>query len=577
MSTKAFLFILILLSGNICIAQRRSENTAEKPSGKVLSFDDSTQVTELFFAGLGEKAKQNSRQATTYFKQILEIDPANDATLFELATIYHADNQEKEAERLVREALNKKPGNEWYWVLLSDIYKKTNNLAQLNQVFDELIKIAPNKDDYYFDKANGLLGQNKVDDALKVYDILEKKHGLSEELVDARQRIYQKQGKTGAATQELEKVVKNNPSGSRNSIELSQLHIKAGNKDKALQVLQEAKNSDPGNASVSIALADLYRSQGKADEAYSELKSAFENPSMDADSKIKVISSLVPKLGDDKIKEQATALAAILVRVHPNNSQAYAIAGDVSLKQDNFTAARSAYKKALELNGQDYQIWDNLIAIEAGESDYDAVIKDGEEALTLFPSQAALYLYTGLAYAQKNNYTKAVSYLKNAASLETEDKDRQARIYAGLGESYNGLKNIKDSDLAHEKALQFAPDNTYALSSYAYTLALRGENLDKAALMARRSTELKPNTSSFEDTYAWVLFRQKKYKDARTWIEKAIKDEKTGAAAQFDHYGDILAQMGEIEPAVQQWTKAKNAGLKSEKLDRKINEKKYIE
>ena len=472
MNKKALFFILILLSGNICLAQRRAEAPVAKSTGKELNEEENIQITELFFLGLGEKAKQNSRQAAVYFKQVLTIDPANDATLYELAAISHADGQEKEAERLIREAINKKPGNEWYWVLLSNVYKKTNNFAQLNQVFDELIKIAPNKDDYYFDKATSLLGQNKADDALKVYDLLEKKHGLSEDLADARQRVYQKQGKAGSPTEELGKVVKSDPAASGNS---------------------------------------------------------------------------------------------------------NAIAGDLLMKEGNFAEARNAYKKALERNSEDYHIWDNLIAIESNELDYDAVIRDGEEALTLFPSQAALYLYTGLAYAQKNNYTKAVSYLKNAAGLETEDKDRQAKIYAGLGESYNGLKNNKDSDLAHEKALQFAPDNAYALSSYANTLSLRGENLDKAALMARRSTELKPNTPSFEDTYARVLFRQKKFKDARTWIEKAIKNQKTVNAIQFDHYGDILAQSGEVELAVQQWIKAKNAGLKSEKLDRKINEKKYLE
>lgn len=472
MSKKTLLFILIVLSGDICLAQRRAETPVAKSTGKELNEEENIQITELFFLGLGEKAKENSRQAAVYFKQLLAIDPANDAALYELAAISHADGQEKEAERLVREAINQKPANEWYWVLLSNIYKKTNNFVQLNQVFDELIKIAPGKDDYYFDKAASLLGQNRAEDALKVYDLLEQKHGLSEDLADARQRVYQKQGKLSAPVSELEKVVKSDPAGS-------------GNSD--------------------------------------------------------------------------------------------AIAADALLKQGNSAGARIAYKKALEKNSEDYHIWDNLIVIESDESDFDAVIKDGEEALTLFPSQAALYLYTGLAYVQKNNYTKAVSYLKNAASLETEDKDRQAKIYAGLGEAYNGLKNNKDSDLAHEKALQFAPDNAYALSSYANTLSLRGTNPDKAVLMARRSTELKPNMSSFEATYALVLFRQKKFKDARTWIEKAIKDQKTVNAVQFDHYGDILAQSGEIELAVQQWTKAKNTGLKSEKLDRKINEKKYIE
>jgi predicted negative regulator of RcsB-dependent stress response len=60
-------------------------------------------------------------------------------------------------------------------------------------------------------------------------------------------------------------------------------------------------------------------------------------------------------------------------------------------------------------------------------------------------------------------------------------------------------------------------------------------------------------------------------------MEKAIKNTKGTNATQAEHYGDILIQLGEPVLAVQQWTKAKTNGLKSEKLDRKINEKKYIE
>jgi predicted negative regulator of RcsB-dependent stress response len=88
---------------------------------------------------------------------------------------------------------------------------------------------------------------------------------------------------------------------------------------------------------------------------------------------------------------------------------------------------------------------------------------------------------------------------------------------------------------------------------------------------------LQPNTASFEDTYAWILFRQKSYAEARVWIEKALVSDKDHSAVQEEHYGDIMFYLGDTNAAVENWKKAKENGAKSPVLERKINERKYIE
>jgi hypothetical protein len=44
-----------------------------------------------------------------------------------------------------------------------------------------------------------------------------------------------------------------------------------------------------------------------------------------------------------------------------------------------------------------------------------------------------------------------------------------------------------------------------------------------------------------------------------------------------EHYGDILYLLGEKDLALQQWIKAKSFGAGSENLNKKINEKRYVE
>ena len=125
--------------------------------------------------------------------------------------------------------------------------------------------------------------------------------------------------------------------------------------------------------------------------------------------------------------------------------------------------------------------------------------------------------------------------------------------------------------------MSYNPDNAYTLNNYAYYLSVRGIQLEKAAEMSKHSNELQPDVASFEDTYAWILFKQKKYAEAKTWMEKALAHNKDNSPVQYEHYGDIMFQLGDTDAALKNWQKAKDNGGGSPILDRKINEKKYVE
>lgn len=239
--------------------------------------------------------------------------------------------------------------------------------------------------------------------------------------------------------------------------------------------------------------------------------------------------------------------------------------------------ARVQYQKSLALNDQIYAVHEQLVRIELGDNDLDAAIKDGENALSLFPNQAWMNYLVGVAWMQKKNYSKGLGYVKNATSLEVQDKDLLSQSYSALGDCYHEQKNDKQSDESYDKSLSYNPDNAYTLNNYAYYLSVRGVELDKAEQMSKHSNELQPATASFEDTYAWILFKQKKYAEAKVWMEKALLNDKDHNAVQVEHYGDIMFYLGKVDAAVENWKKAKAYGGQSTVLERKINEKKYIE
>jgi len=573
---KAVNFVAVLSLISCFLAQSAY---AQKPAtaAKPLTTLDSMMVKQLFFSAIREKTIENTKHAAEMFERILQTDPGNDASMFELANIKKSHNDYAGAQPLLEKAVTINPNNEWYWAALADSYEKSNNINKLENVFNQLIRISPDKPDYYFDKANAYLILKRYDDALKVYDQLEAITGINDDIMASRQKIYLKQGKVDQAAAEIEKAIETNPGQMRYYLLLAEIYNSNGLADKALKVLQQAEKLDSNNGMVHLALADIYRDKKNNDASFNQLVLAFSNPDINIDQKVRIISGYFPKFPEPGAKSSALELSRVLTVAHPADAKAYALYGDMLLQNTKYKEAKAAYKKSIELNNQVYAVHEQLVRIELSENDMDATIKDGENALSLFPNQGWMNYMVGVAWAQKKEFKKALGYVNNATSLELQDKDLLSLSFSLLGDCYHSLNDNKSSDAAYEKALSYNPDNAYTLNNYAYYLSLRGESLDKAAQMSARSNELQPNTPSFEDTYAWVLFKQKKYADAKVWMEKALVHDKENSSAKYEHYGDILFYLGNTDAAVDNWKKAKGYGDKSPTLERKINEKKYIE
>ncbi|MDB5023157.1 MAG: tetratricopeptide repeat protein [Mucilaginibacter sp.] len=580
MKQKVSLLLWCLIFPVFVFAQNENSGNGSRVvivAGKPMTNDDSLIVKQLFFSALREKTVENFTLATEEFNQVLQVDPANDASMYELAGIKKLKNNYAEARDLLEKAVTVKPDNEWYWVALADCYEKSNDIARLENVFSELIRIDPDKTDYYFDKANVYFLERKYDDALAVYKQVEQITGVTDELIAKRQTIYLKQGKVDRAAADLEAMIAANPRQIRYYLFLAEVYNSNGLADKALATLQSARKIDPNNGQVHLALADIYRDKKSYEDSFNELTLAFAIPDLDIDQKIKIVSGYLPKFPDPNAKASALELSRLLTAAHPDDYRAYALYGDMLLQNGKYKDAKVNYKKSVALNGQVYQVREQLIRLDLGDNDMDAALKDGQDALSLFPNQAWLNYLVGVAWLQKKDFKKALEYVKNASSLETQDKDLLAQCFSSMGDCYHSLNDLASSDESYEKALGYNPDNAYTLNNYAYYLSVRGLSLDKAADMSRHSNELQPNTASFEDTYAWILFKQKKYADARLWMEKALSHDKDHSAVQFEHYGDIMFYLGDADAAVQNWKKAKDNGESSPILERKINERKYIE
>ncbi len=576
MNKPAYWILGLLMVPALAIAQSSSKATVTAQAQKSLTPADSVAMQQLYFEGLRKKTIEDSKGAGDLFARVLQLDNSNDAAMYQLAMLNKAQNSQADAQQLLEKAVAIKPNNEWYWVALADSYEKTNNLPKLQNVFDQLLRINPEKPEYYYDKASAFYLEKKYDEALGVYSKLEQMTGLTDELVANRQKIYLRQNKLDQAAAEMEKLIETNPDQIRYYLLLAEIYNSNRVPDKALKVLQRAAQKKPDDGLLHLALAETYRSLKNTDASYKELELAFNSSSLDVDQKVRIIMGYVPKFPDASAKASALELSRIAASIHPNEARVQALYGDMLAQNDKLKEAREAFMKSVQLNPEMYIVHEQLVRLDLSENKIDEAIKHGENALSMFPNQAWMNYLVGVSYLQKKNAQQALSYLKNVVAVEPDDKDLASQAYAALGDCYHEIKDNGKSDAAYDKALTYNPDNSYTLNNYAYYLSIRGEQLEKAAQMSKHSIDLQPNTASFEDTYAWILFRQKKYAEAKQWIEKAIEHNKS-SAVQVEHYGDILFYLGKTEDAVANWKKAKQAGASSPLLDRKINEKKYIE
>jgi Flp pilus assembly protein TadD len=182
------------------------------------------------------------------------------------------------------------------------------------------------------------------------------------------------------------------------------------------------------------------------------------------------------------------------------------------------------------------------------------------------------YLFNGIALAQLKRYEEAIETLVMGRDLVVDNKPLLAQFWSSLGDAYHEAKQHERSDDAYEKSLAIEPNNPSTLNNYAYYLSERNEQIAEAERMSLRSNELAPGQPSYEDTYAWILFRAGKFAEARTWIEKAIASGGNDQGVIVEHYGDILYKLGDTAGAMAQWLRAKDLGDTSDALQRKIDQ-----
>lgn len=542
-----------------------------------------------FYFTEGEKffILEDYSKALLYFQRTLEISPENATVHYKVAEVLaHSNKQEDllKASISIENALKLEKKNKYFYLLAANIYNGMTAFDKSAAVYEMMIKEIKGTEEYLYELAAVYQYANKPEDAIKTYNRAESILGINEVSSIQKLRLYLELGKTKEGIAEGEKLVQAFPDDERFIMGFAQVLSQNNLRPEAIKYLEEFISSNPSAGSVKMLLAGLYRDNNQEQKARPMLLELFDNNTIELGSKLIVLGSYNAEINKNKSKglsdpEKETFALTLFEKLKKGNladPSVHILGGDLYLSMGRNRDAQSEYLRAIESGEVNFEVWENLLYLETQLEQFDNVIKHAESALELFPNQSMLHYFNGFAHLRKRHYPDAIASLEQAKKLSSSNPKLAGELSGMLGDAYNATKAYDKSDKAYEDALAINPNNDAVLNNYSYYLALRKTSLDKAEKMSALLIKNNPDNPTFLDTHAWVLYSRQKYKEARKVMERALSTG-NATATHFEHYGDILFQLGDITGAVQQWEKARGLNANSEILNKKIANRQIYE
>ncbi len=444
---KKYLFIVVLVFG-ICLlqpsyAQVDFNKTAEDDLGNV---EDEFQ--EYFFEALKQKGIENYERAVKALQKCLTLNDKLPVVYFELGKNYNKLKNFGAAEEQLKEAISMQPDNVWFLDELYDVYFQQDDIKNALRTIKQLVKYHP---DYKEDLAALYVREERYKQALDILDELDAEFGLSESRDAMRNDIYSITGNADDRIENLEQRIANNPSNEDNHLKLIYRYSQTGDHKAAYKAAKHLLKVKPNSKFVHLALYKFYLQDNKVSEAINSVKIVLTSPEINADAKAKVLKDFVGFVA--KHPEYESDLIDITALVDENkDAQTHSDLGHYYLKAGDKVKALSNFKAALKQTPNDFKLIKDILLLQLDIKDYDAVIKDSERALELYPAQPLLYLVYAVALNNTEAPKQAISQLEMGLDFLIDNPNMEADFYSELSRAYKALNNISKSETFAKKA-----------------------------------------------------------------------------------------------------------------------------
>lgn len=546
---------------------------------RVDSIKDIDRAEDLFMEALKSRTLEKNDTALEQFGLLAAADNLGGTPHFELSRLWLEKRDLPKALSEIKKATQKDALNKWFQVQMADILIYSGKYLEAADIYKRLSDRHSTADDFKEREARLLMAAGKYREALSVTDDIARLSGDDDESnLVLRYELHLYLNDVDAAAAEMRKLMHYYPYEPKYAVQLAELYENNDRPQEAAQALQEADSRFPGSGVVQLAMIKQAVQQKDTLAIKENTRKVLSNREIPMEYRISLLLPIIQardsipsyyyEWGVDNLKAMAD--------MSPPEFDPCYLYAEVLMSEKADSAAERYLLRSLEADSSKTFVWTQLAIVKMWQMDWGGMLRYVEAAQQKTPDDARMYYLGGIAYLQIKDYGKAIGQLNKAMEADFPEGEKgHLEILSMLGDAYNGKKEYAASDSCYRKVLSVDPDNLPVLNNFSYYLSLRGAHLQEAERMSARTLEFEPEESTYLDTYAWVLYKMGKYKEAETYLLKAIEfigDRDDGAI--WEHLGDVQFKIGEKEKAVASWEKALQKNKDSKELKRKIKERK---
>lgn len=541
--------------------------------------DDTYQY--CFLEAVCQQEKGNHAEAYELLERCRQIRPNSSEVFYMLSRYYYFLNKPKLAREMIEKAGELAPKNDYYQELIAEYciqdkeYDKA--IAALERIYDNdhergdvlerLVQLGSSTENY--DKAIWALNK------LEVLD------GKSERISLSKYRIYLDQKKDREALDELQALANTYFNDLNYKVLLGDYYVQHDRFDEARAIYGEVLGQEPLNMSAQASLYRYFIAKDDRDSSEVLMQTMLTNPSYKSDEKVSLIAWAIGenrKAGKDSV-ENIKLFRTVLAQPQENATMQRLYANYleyINMPKDTIV---NAYEQVYAMEPDNEEAVAKLISYAWEDKNFDRAIELCRPARQYHPEELLFYYYEGLAQFQKEDRDAAIDVFERGISTINDKSNPEivSDFYAILGDLYYQKGMKKAAYCAYDSCLQWKEDNIGCLNNYAYYMSVEGIELERAEKMSYKTIRQEKDNSTYLDTYAWILFKMKRYAEARIYIDKAVEHIDTTVVNTeiYSHAGDIYALNNEIEKAVEFWNQALTLTPNDKLLQKKIRKRKY--
>lgn len=550
------------------------------PAAAQTGNNDAGRYDRFFIDAMLQRQKGNNDAAFDLLKHCVHIRPEAPEAYFFLAQYYMSLKQNDKAIECFKKAADLEPDNSTYLETLAKAYVTNDNDSLAIGTLEKIVEKETGRIDILEMLVQLYQNRADYDNTIKTLDRLETLEGKNERLTYAKSEIYSLTGDKKAAINEMKKLADQYPNDLNYRGMYGDALLMNGREKEAFDIYTGILKAEPDNYRAQLSMRAYYKQKDMAADADSMTMQLLLNKNTGDDARVYIMRQEIAE--SENGGGDSTKILRLFDRMmaQPQASTDIAIlyATYMSLKKMPQEKIEAVLEKVLAQTPDNAAARLQLVAYAWQRDDLDRVIELCKAARQYNPDEMAFYYYEGMAHFRKDDNDSALNAFQNGISVigEHSDPDIVSDFYAVMGDLLYEKGSAAEAYAAYDSCLQWKDDNIGCLNNYAYYLSVNGDSLDKAEKMSYRTVKAEPKNATYLDTYAWILFMQGRYAEAKIYIDQAVQNDSDSSAVILEHAGDIHAKAGDIDGAVELWARAAAKDPANKLLARKIRQRKYI-